>query len=133
MTTSAAFCSTCGAAASGAFCSSCGARIGQATSPVPPPPGYAANVGFNYQAPRATSGLAVGAIIAAFLFAPAGLVLGIMAKREIARTGADGDGLATAAIVVSAIAMLVSVIAIVAFVHAAGSVSNNLGPGPNGF
>jgi uncharacterized membrane protein len=86
--------------------------------------------------PRPTSGLAIGAIVAAFVFAPAGLVLGIMAKKEIQRTGADGDGLATAAIVISIIAMVIWVIALVAIVNTASTVNhnfNNFGPGPNGF
>lgn len=101
-----------------------------------PPPGYGASVGFNVQLHRPTSGLAIGALIAAFVFAPAGLVLGFMAKKEIQRTGADGDGLATAAIVISIIAMVVWVIAFVSILSTASSIHhdfNNFGPGPNGY
>ncbi len=48
-----------------------------------------------------TNGLAIAALVVAFVFAPAGLVMGIVAKNQIAQTGEQGDGLATAAIVVT--------------------------------
>jgi hypothetical protein len=54
-------------------------------------------------------------LILAFVFSPAGLVLGIIAKNQIRQTGEDGDGLATAAIVVSAVWLALSVIAVIAF------------------
>ena len=49
-----------------------------------------------------TNGLAVASLVCAFLFAPLGLVFGLIAKSQIKRTGEDGDGLATAGIIISA-------------------------------
>lgn len=43
------------------------------------------------------------ALICAFVVPPVGLVFGIIAQRQIARTGEQGAGLALAAIIVSAI------------------------------
>lgn len=85
-----------------------------------------------------TNGLAIAALIVAFVFAPAGLVMGILAKNQIAQSGEQGDGLATAAIVVSAAIMAITVFAIVGFfvlfaavagtinVHVGGSTGNGL-------
>jgi hypothetical protein len=47
--------------------------------------------------------MAVLALVFAFVFAPAGLVLGIVARRQIDRTGEQGGGLALAGIIVGAI------------------------------
>ena len=47
--------------------------------------------------------MAILAIVMAFVFAPAGLVLGIVARKQIRRTGEDGDGLALAGIIVGGI------------------------------
>ncbi|WP_279582649.1 DUF4190 domain-containing protein [Fodinicola feengrottensis] len=44
--------------------------------------------------------MAVLALVFSFVFAPVGIFLGYRAKKEIARTGEDGDGLATAGIIV---------------------------------
>jgi hypothetical protein len=43
------------------------------------------------------------ALVLAFVCAPAGLVLGIVARRQIARTGEEGAGLALAGIVVGSL------------------------------
>jgi hypothetical protein len=54
---------------------------------------------------------AVTALVLAFLFCPAGLVLGLQARKQIARDPEHrGEGLATAAIVVSSILLGVSVL-----------------------
>ncbi|MER7166128.1 DUF4190 domain-containing protein [Micromonospora sp. NPDC000207] len=42
-----------------------------------------------------TNVMAVLSLIFAFVFAPAGIVLGHLAKRQIRRSGEQGDGLAT--------------------------------------
>jgi hypothetical protein len=52
---------------------------------------------------RPTNSLAILSLVLAFVFAPAGLVTGIMARRQIRRTQEDGDGLALAAIIVGGI------------------------------
>lgn len=45
-----------------------------------------------------TNALAVGAFVCVFLFFPAAIILGHMARREIRRTGERGHGLVTAAL-----------------------------------
>ena len=62
-----------------------------------PPPGYPPFYG------RPTNTLAILSLVMAFVFAPAGLVLGIVARRQIRRTGEDGEGMALAGIVVGGI------------------------------
>jgi len=65
-----------------------------------------------------TNTMAVLALTLAFVFAPAGIVLGIIAKRQIRRSHEHGDGLATAGIVVGSIftALIVLWIAFVVIV-----------------
>ena len=79
-----------------------------------PPPGYAP------QWARPTNTMAILSLVLAFVFAPAGLVLGIIARKQIRRTGEQGDGLALAGIIVggifSAIFLLMIVFMIIAFV-----------------
>ena len=53
-----------------------------------------------------TSALATGALISAFPFGPLGIVLGLIAKAQIRKTGQAGDRLATAAIVIGVISTL---------------------------
>jgi hypothetical protein len=53
-----------------------------------PPPGYA-------PAP-ATNTMAILALVFAFVFAPASIVMGHVAKKQIRQTGEGGEGLATA-------------------------------------
>jgi hypothetical protein len=50
---------------------------------------------------RSTNSLAILSLVMAFVFAPAGIVLGHVAKRQIRRTGDEGDGLATAGLIAS--------------------------------
>jgi uncharacterized membrane protein len=69
--------------------------------------------------------MAILALVLAFVFAPAGLILGIVARKQIRETGEDGDGLALAGIIVggvfTAIFVLLFVFMIVAFSAASGS------------
>jgi ABC-type spermidine/putrescine transport system permease subunit II len=67
-----------------------------AWSPPGYPPGY----------PRPTNSLAIAALVTALSLAgaPVGLALGIAARRQIRRTGEQGDGLALAAVIVGGIA-----------------------------
>jgi Domain of unknown function (DUF4190) len=60
-----------------------------------PPPPWASR--------RPTNALAVVSLVLAFVCAPAGLVLGIVARRQIRRTGEEGAGLALAGIVVGSL------------------------------
>ncbi|WP_433268658.1 DUF4190 domain-containing protein [Actinosynnema sp. CS-041913] len=63
--------------------------------------------------PRRTNGLAIAALVCAFVVAPAGIVLGVIARNQIKQTGEDGRGLATAGIVLGTVFTLLSVIAVV--------------------
>jgi Domain of unknown function (DUF4190) len=49
---------------------------------------------------------AVLSLVLAFVFAPAGLVLGIVALRQTRRTGEGGRGLAWAGLVISVLSVL---------------------------
>ena len=80
-----------------------------------PPPGYGA------PAQQGTNGLAIGALVCAFLVPPVGLILGIVAKGQIKRTGQGGNGLATAAIVISALSMLLVAVAVIAALAGGGA------------
>jgi hypothetical protein len=75
-----------------------------------PPPGF-------YRPP--TNTMAILSLVLAFVFAPAGIVLGVLARNQIKRTGEEGDGLALAGIIVGSIAsafwLLLIVFWIVAF------------------
>ena len=49
-----------------------------------------------YAPPATTNTMAILALVFAFIFAPAGIVLGHVAKKQIRQTGEQGEGLATA-------------------------------------
>lgn len=82
-------------------------------------PGYGPPVGYVPQYARPTNTMAILSLVMAFIFAPAGLVLGIVARKQIARTGEEGDGLALAGIIVggliTAFFVLMIVFMIIAF------------------
>jgi hypothetical protein len=67
-----------------------------------PPPPYGAYPGYPPPA-RGTNTMAILALVFAFVFAPAGIVFGIIARNQIARTGEEGEGLALAGLIVSAV------------------------------
>jgi fatty acid desaturase len=70
---------------------------------------------------RPTNTLAILALVMAFAFPPAGLVLGIIARKQIRETGEEGDGLALAGIIIGAIALAFIALAVaVPFVLLAG-------------
>ena len=70
--------------------------------------------------------MAILALVMAFVFAPAGLVLGIMARKQIRQTGEEGDGLALAGIIVGSIATAFFVLFIVVWVIAFASLSTGV-------
>lgn len=67
------------------------------------------NVASNTTAtPKKTSGLAVAALVLSFFIPIVGLILGIVALSSIKKNGDSGKGLATAAIILSSIFMILS-------------------------
>ena len=100
----------------------------------PPQPGYGPPPGYPPQPygppgwgpgwPRPTNTLAILALVLAFVFAPAGLVLGVVARRQIRQTGEEGDGLALAGIIIGAIATALFALVIVVWVIAFASLAS---------
>lgn len=79
-------------------------------------PGYAAPA---YGRP--TNTMAILALVMAFVFAPAGVILGIIARKQIRQTGEDGSGLALAGIIVGGIATAFYVLFIVLMIGLAAT------------
>ena len=92
---------------------------GQPGYPPYPPIGY----------PRPTNTLAILALVFAFVAAPAGLIMGIIARRQIQRTGEEGAGLALAGIIVGGIFTALFVLLIVFYVIVFAALAHN-GFGP---
>jgi hypothetical protein len=82
-----------------------------------PPPGYPVYG-------RPTNTMAILALVLAFVFAPAGLILGIVARKQIRQTGEDGDGLALAGIIVGGIVTALFVFMIVLWIIAFSALSS---------
>ena len=103
-----------------------------------PPPGYGRQPGLRPAARlrlpaapygRPTNTMAILALVLAFVFAPAGLILGIVARKQIRQTGEDGDGLALAGIIVGGIVTAFFVLLIVFWIVAFASIANgSFGP-----
>ena len=66
----------------------------------------------------------------AFVFSPVGLVLGIVARRQIRETHEQGDGLALAGIIVGGIVTAIFVLFIVFWIIAFAAFTNDGGFGP---
>lgn len=89
----------------------------------PPPTGYGQPTGMQpsgsqpgYGPAPATNTLAIVALVLAFVFTPAGLVCGYIARNQIRRTGEGGRGLALAAIIIGWIWVAFIVLAIIGVV-----------------
>jgi hypothetical protein len=89
-----------------------------------PPPGYPPVY------VRPTNTMAILALVMAFVFAPTGLILGIVARKQIRETGEDGDGLALAGIIVGGIVTAIFVFFMVLWIiaFAAFADSGSFGP-----
>jgi hypothetical protein len=93
------------------------------------PPGYAPQGYPPVAWGRPTNTMAILALVMAFVFAPAGVILGIVARKQIRRTGEDGAGLALAGIIVGGIATALFVLLFVAMIVAfAAASSYSYGP-----
>jgi hypothetical protein len=64
-------------------------------------------------AARPTNVLAIIALIAAFVVAPVGIVLGFIAQNQIKQTGESGAGLAKAAIILGIVFTVLGLLAII--------------------
>ncbi|MEU5693699.1 DUF4190 domain-containing protein [Actinosynnema sp. NPDC020468] len=95
----------------------------------PPPPGYYPPP----MPPRGTNGLAIASLILAFVFAPVGIVLGIMARNQIRRTGEDGMGLATAGMILSIVFTAIGIIAVILWIAALAYVVKTVDQLPTDF
>jgi hypothetical protein len=58
-----------------------------------PPPYY------GYPPPRGTNTMAILSLVFAFVFAPAAIIMGHIARKQIRQTGEEGDGLALAGLI----------------------------------
>jgi Domain of unknown function (DUF4190) len=84
-----------------------------------PPPGpgpYQVPGGYPPPVKRRTNTMAILALVCAFLFAPAGIVLGVLARREIRRTGEEGWGLATAGVAISIAYIVIAAVLLVIWI-----------------
>lgn len=95
-----------------------------------PPPGYGPPPGYPPAYGRPTNTMAILALVMAFVFAPAGLILGIVARRQIRQTGEDGDGLALAGIIVGGIVTTIFVLIILLWIIAFAALANGGSFGP---
>jgi hypothetical protein len=91
---------------------------GQPAQPYGPPVGYPPPYG------RSTNTMAILSLVLAFVFAPAGLILGIVARKQIARTGEEGSGLALAGIIVGGIFTAIFALMIIFMIVAFASMSS---------
>lgn len=105
------FCSQCGTAITGNFCANCGAKLLT--------PSVIESTGQTIaQTPQAT-GLAIASLIMSFFLPPAGFIMGIIARNEIANARGEkgGEGLAWAAIIVSSIIFVFWVVVIAVLMY----------------
>ena len=75
--------------------------------------------------PARTNTLAIVSLVAAFVAPLIGLVLGLVARGQVRRSGENGRGLATAAIVLGSVFSAIWIAAVVALVAVGGSVSGS--------
>jgi hypothetical protein len=67
---------------------------------------------------RPTNTLAIVALVMAFVFSPVGIVLGVVARKQIRETGEAGDGLALAGVIIGAVFTALAVVLVVIWVVA---------------
>lgn len=70
---------------------------------------------------RGTNTMAILALVFAFVFSPLGIVFGVVARKQIRRTGEGGAGLAKAGLVLGIVFTVLSVLYVVAVVMTVAS------------
>jgi hypothetical protein len=70
--------------------------------------------------------MAILSLVLAFVLAPAGIVLGVIARKQIRQTGEEGDGLALAGIIVGAIITAIWVLVIIFWIIALATISSSV-------
>jgi len=105
-----------------------------AAGPYAPPPGapYGYPYGYPYPPARRTNTMAILALVFAFVFAPAAIVMGVVARRQIQRTGEDGMGMATAGMIIGIVFTVLSVIWIIVVITLIANAVHNVNQN-NGF
>jgi hypothetical protein len=95
------------------------------------PEGYGQQYGYPGYAPpaRGTNVMAILSLVFAFIFAPVGIVFGHIARRQIKQTNEQGEGLATAGLIISYVLTGLYLLACVGVVIAAIATSGNSGSG----
>ncbi len=73
-----------------------------------------------------TNVMAILALVFAFVFAPLGIVFGVIARRQIDRSGESGRGLATAGLVLGIVFTAISVLAMIMMVVVVGAAVNEV-------
>lgn len=76
-----------------------------------------------------TNLMAILSIVFAFVFSPLGIVFGIVGRKQIARTGENGRGLATAGLILSTIFLVIGIATAVIVGVMAASIASNLPTG----
>jgi len=96
--------------------------------PTPGPYPY----GYPYPPRQGTNTLAILALVFAFIFAPAAIVLGAVARKQIRRTGEEGSGLATAGMVIGIVFTVLSVVWVVIAITAFATFAHDVNQQQNG-
>ena len=118
-----------------------GQPYGQPTTgqPYGQPPPYQQQQGYAYGAPgygapgyapvASTNTMAILALVFAFIFSPAAIVLGHLAKKQIRQTGEQGEGLATAGLwlgyIFTGIGVLICAFYVIVIIFAVGNAAKN--------
>src|ERR1017187_2495533 len=121
------FCTKCGTSmeASDAFCRSCGTSIAASLPPPPTPPmpayerrgaSRSSSTHAFDRTPSQTNTLAIVSLVAAFIFWPAGIICGVIARQQIRTTGEAGEGKGRAGVIISAAAALLMALFIILFI-----------------
>jgi hypothetical protein len=112
--------------------------------PPPPPadgsfrPAPPAPTQWSSTPPRGTNVLSILSLVGAFVFWPAGIICGIIARHQLRTSGESGSGMALAGLILSTVFGFLTVIFIVLavtlfahFLHC-GGVLRPVGPNPDG-